>query len=58
LLSGFLAQGMDAADAAVCAAYIHGDAGDICAERLSQRGMTTEELINHLPLSLKKYCWE
>ena len=58
LCAGFLAQGMPAVDSAVCAAYIHGEAGDLCAERLSQRGMTTDDLISFIPSSLKKYCWE
>lgn len=58
LMSGFAAQGMSAADAAVCACYIHGDAGDICAEKYSQRGMTTQDLIDALPSSMKKYCRE
>ena len=58
LAAGFMAQGMSATDSAVCAAYIHGEAGDMCAERLSQRGMTTDDLISFIPSSLKKYCWE
>lgn len=58
LCAGFLAEGMPAIESAVCAAYIHGEAGDLCAERLSQRGMTTDDLISFIPSSLKKYCWE
>lgn len=58
LCAGFMAQGMSALDSAVCAAYIHGEAGDLCAQRLSQRGMTTDDLISFIPSSLKKYCWE
>ena len=58
LCAGFLAQGMPAVDSAVCGAFVHGEAGDMCAERFSQRGMTTDDLISFIPSSLKKYCWE
>lgn len=58
LMAGFIAQGIGAFESAVAAAFIHGEAGEICSEALSQRGMTDDDLINFLPVSLKKYCWE
>ncbi len=55
LLAGFTAQGFDPVEAAVAAVYIHGEAGDICAEKYSQMGMTPNHLINSFPDALKKY---
>lgn len=55
LIGGFVAQGIGAFGSAVAGAYIHGEAGDICAEALSQRGMRTTDLIEYLPFSLKKF---
>ena len=55
LIGGFAAQGVSALGSAVAGAYIHGEAGDICAEALSQRGMRTTDLIEYLPFSLKKF---
>ena len=36
LIAGFLAQGLDALDAAVLAVYLHGLAGDLAAARLEE----------------------
>ena len=44
LMGGLLAQGMDPFDAAVLAVYLHGKAGDLIADRLSQSGLTAEDL--------------
>lgn len=56
LMAGFIAQGISPLKSAVMAAHIHGEAGDMCAKELSQRGMTTDDVINFLPSSIKKYC--
>ena len=58
LTAGFLAQGLGTLESAVAAAYIHGEAGDLCAAEFSQRGMTVDDLVRFIPDSLKKYCWE
>ena len=55
LIGGFIAQGVSPYGSAVVGAYIHGDAGDICAAALSQRGMRTTDLMEYLPFSLKKF---
>ena len=44
LMGALLAQGMDPFDAACLAVHVHGRAGDLVAERLSQPGMTAEDL--------------
>ena len=44
LLTGLLAQGMDAHDAATAAVYLHGRAGDLCARRLHPRVMQPSDM--------------
>ena len=58
LIAGFIAQGIGAFQSVLAAAFIHGEAAEMCSEKYSQRGMTDDDLINYLPASLKKYCWE
>ncbi len=48
LIASLLGQGMSATDACRLAAYIHGRAGDIMAERYSDRFSTSLELISCL----------
>lgn len=48
IITSFLAQGMPPADAAMCAVYLHGAAGDRAAERLSQHAMLPGDLIDEL----------
>ncbi len=45
LLTGLVAQGMEIGEAAAAAVWIHGRAGDLCAEELGQRAMTPSDLI-------------
>ncbi len=55
IVGSFLAQGMTAQDAAVCAAYIHGLCGDITAEKYSMTGMTPSMMIENLPKLFLKF---
>ncbi len=55
IVGSFLAQGMNAHDAAVCAAYIHGLCGDETAKKFSMTGMTPSMMINHLPKLFSKF---
>ncbi len=53
VICAFLAQGLVPADAAALGAYVHGLAGDICAERIGMRGMTPLDTVTALPAALK-----
>ena len=55
LIASFAAQGMPPFFAAVCAVYLHGLAGDRCAQRLSQRGMLPSDLVEELPLLFSEF---
>lgn len=48
IIGSLAAQGMDPYYAAVCGVYIHGAAGDLAAERLSQHSMLPSDLIEEL----------
>jgi len=52
MVASFLAQGFLPQDAAFCATYLHGLAGDRCAGRLSQRAMLPSDLIEALPQAI------
>lgn len=49
MIGSFLAQGFSPRDAAVCGAYLHGAAGDLMAERLSQQALMASDLVDGLP---------
>ena len=54
ILVSLLAQGMHPVKAAVCAVWIHGRSGDLCAQRLGERGMTPTDMIRTLPEVFKE----
>jgi NAD(P)H-hydrate epimerase len=49
LLGGLLAQGCSPADAAALAVYLHGAAGDLAADRLTQWSLVAGDLLGILP---------
>ncbi len=49
MVAALAAQGLADADAACAAVYIHGAAGDRCAERLSQTGMLPSDMLLEVP---------
>ena len=57
VLSGVIAalvgQGLSPLDAAACGAWIHGAAGDICAQEIGQYGMLPTDMLMVLPRLLK-----
>lgn len=53
MIAGLLGQGMDSLQAAACAAWLHGAAGDICAEQMGQYAMLPTDMLNVLPRLLK-----
>ena len=53
VLCGLLAQGLSPVDAAKCAVYLHGLAGDMAKERFGEYSVTPGDLIRALPMALK-----
>ena len=54
ILLALLAQGYAAGDAALLGVYVHGLAGDLAADELGQTGMTSGDLVRHLPQAWKE----
>lgn len=55
LITCFLAQ-MDGLSAAIAAVYLHGLAGEICAQEIGEIGYTASELANALPRARDRIC--
>lgn len=53
ILASLLGQGIAPLEAAACAAWLHGAAGDLCAETLGQYGMLPTDMLAVLPRLLK-----
>jgi len=54
IISGLIAQGYDAYDAAVLGAFIHGRAGDTAATLYGHAGMVAGDILQAVPLVLKE----
>ena len=55
MLVSLCGQGIDAVPAACTAAWLHGRAGDLAANALSEYGMTPSDMLTQLPILLKRY---
>ncbi len=53
IITALLGQGIDPLRAAACGAWLHGAAGDICAEEIGQYGMLPSDMVHVLPRLLK-----
>ena len=53
IIGSFLGQGIPALQAAACGAWVHGAAGDLCAEELGQYGMLPTDMLCAMPRLLK-----
>lgn len=53
ILVSLLGQGMEPLEAAACAAWIHGAAGDLCAEEIGQYGMLPTDMLTRIPRLMK-----
>lgn len=53
IIVSLLGQGIPPLEAAACSAWLHGAAGDQCAEKLGQYGMLPTDMLNVLPRLMK-----
>lgn len=53
ILVSLLGQGLEPLTAAACSAWLHGAAGDLCAERIGQYGMLPTDMLEVLPRLMK-----
>ena len=53
ILVSLLGQGIAPLEAAACGAWLHGKAGDVCAEELGQYGMLPTDMLGVLPRLMK-----
>lgn len=53
IIVSLLGQGISPLEAAACGAWLHGAAGDLCAEEIGQYGMLPTDMLQALPRLLK-----
>lgn len=53
IITALVGQGIPPLQAAACGVWLHGAAGDLCAEELGQYGMLPSDMVNALPRLLK-----
>lgn len=53
MITALLGQGLDPLMAAACGAFLHGMAGDLCADAMGQYGMLPTDMLQILPRLLK-----
>jgi len=53
MIVSLLGQGIEPVKAAACGAWLHGAAGDLCAEKLGQYAMLPTDMLEALPRLLK-----
>lgn len=53
VIVSLIGQGLTPLDAAACGAWLHGAAGDLCAEEIGQYGMLPSDMLLALPRLLK-----
>lgn len=53
MIAGLIGQGIAPLEAAACSAWLHGAAGDLCANEIGQYGMLPTDMLNVLPRLLK-----
>ncbi|MBC8456015.1 NAD(P)H-hydrate dehydratase [bacterium] len=55
MIASFIGQGLSSLDAAICAVYLHGLAGDFAAEEKGKLGMIANDLLENIPKTLKQF---
>lgn len=53
MITSLIGQGVSVLEAAACGAWLHGRAGDICAETIGQYGMIPSDMLQVIPQLLK-----
>ncbi len=53
-ITGLLAQGLDAFDAACLGAWLHGRAGELCEEEIGPGGVIASDLLGYLPVVMNE----
>jgi NAD(P)H-hydrate epimerase len=53
IIVSLIGQGIDPLKAAACGAWLHGAAGDICANEIGQYGMLPTDMVEALPRLMK-----
>lgn len=53
IITGLLGQKLAPLEAAACACWLHGAAGDVCAQEMGQYGMLPTDMLNVLPRLMK-----
>ena len=56
IISALLGQGLSGFSAAKTGAYLHGLAGDIAAKEKTQAALIASDIIENIPVAIKKYC--
>lgn len=54
VIASFIGQGLEPLEAAVAGVYIHGLSGDIATASTGEHGLTAGDLVEKLPLAIKK----
>ena len=54
MIAGFLAQGMKTFDACKTAVYLHGKAGELASEDLTEYSVLASELLDYIPKAIKE----
>jgi NAD(P)H-hydrate epimerase len=54
MIGGIIAQGIEPEEAAAAAVYLHGKAGDLAANELSEPGVIASDVIDFIPKALKE----
>ena len=55
IILSLLGQGFPARQAVPMAVWLHGAAGDVCAQEIGEYGMTPSDLIDALPAVIRKH---
>ncbi|MBQ7817280.1 MAG: NAD(P)H-hydrate dehydratase [Oscillospiraceae bacterium] len=53
MIVSLIGQGIEPLEAAACGAWLHGTAGDVCAEKIGQYGMLPTDMVEALPRLMK-----